>query len=235
MFRVIKLRMIGGMSQVFDNLELRIGGHSETFGLVCRVIFIFSLFTWLNHLISFGMVGIGYHATADTGMSWMDTRTGRASFAESTRAYQYWTAMHWSMAQESVPGLLAVNTWERVAYVWLRLIDNIFNVTLISALSAAIVGVTMASKRSGELRKLGQLLRMSGVTQRTALRVREEAIKRLSQSDVVGEEQILVVGQISTGLRRELRFDMFRQRPLEFACVQLVQHIGFVNHDGHLF
>ena len=238
MFRVIKLlrlfrffrtiRMIGGISQVFDNLELRIGGHSETFGLVCRVILIFSLFNWLNHLISFGMVGIGFHATADTGMSWMDTRiqSGRASFAESTRSYQYWTAMHWSMAQESVPGLLAVKTWERVAYVWLRRIDNIFNVTLISALSAAMVGVTMASKRSVELRKLGQLLRMSGVTRRTALRVRKAAIKRLSQSDVVGEEQILVVGQISTGLRRELRFDMLGQRLLSLLVFNLWDTLG---------
>ena len=53
------------------------------FGLVCRAIFIFSLFTWLNHLISCGMVGIGFCATADTGMSWMDTRiqSGRASCA----------------------------------------------------------------------------------------------------------------------------------------------------------
>ena len=132
----------------------------------------------------------------------------------------------------SIPPLLHSAT---TVVVWLRLIDKIFNVTLIAALSPAMVGVTMTSKRSVELRKLGQFLRMSGVTQRTALRVREAAIKGLSQSDVVGEEQILVVGQISTGLRRELRFDMFRQRPLEFACVQLVGHLGFVNHDGHLF
>ena len=224
MFRVIKLqrlfrlfrtiRLIGGISHVFDNLEFRIGGHSGMFGLVSQVVFIFSLFTWLNHLISCGMVAIGFYATADIGMSWMDTslESGRASFAESTRSYQYWTAMHWSMAQASVPGLLAVNTWERVACVWLRLVDKIFNVALISALSVTMVGVTMTSKKSVELRKLGQFLRTSGVTRRTALRVRKAAIKRLSQTDVVGEEQIPVVGQLSTGQRRELRFDMLGQR-----------------------
>ena len=134
--------------------------------------------------------------------------------------------MHWSMAQASVPGLLAVNTWERVACLWLRLVDKIFNVTLISALSAAMVGVTMTSKLSVELRKLGQFLRMSGVTRRTALRVRKAAIKRFSQSVVVGEEQIPVVGQISTGLRRELSFDMLGQRLVSLPVFNLWDTLG---------
>ena len=238
MFRVVKLqrlfrlfrtiRLIGGISHVFDSLELRVGCHSGMFGLVSQVVFIFSLFTWLNHLISCGMVAIGFYATADTGMSWMDTsiQSGRASFAESTRSYQYWTAMHWSMAQASVPGLVAVNTWERVACVWLRLVDKIFNLTLISALSATMVGVTMTSKKSVELRKLGQFLRTSGVTRRTAMRVRKAAIKRLSQTDVVREEQIPVVGQLSTGLRRELRFDMLGQRLLSLPVFNLWDTLG---------
>ena len=99
------------------------------------------------------------------------------------------------MAQASVPGLLAVNSWERVACVWVRLADKVFNCTLISALSATMVGVMMLnSKQSAEFRRLGNFLKTNGVSHPTAERVRKEAMRRLARQDVLSEEHVPVVG-----------------------------------------
>ena len=191
------MRVIGVVSQFLDYLDLRLGSSSGVVVVVCRVVFIFLLFTWLNHLISCAWVAIGFHAPSDTGMRWMDLSvlSGEQVFRDTSLLYQYLTAMHWSMAQASVPGLVAVNSWERVACVWLRLVDKIFNCTLISALSAIMVGHTMLnSKQSVEFRKLGIFLKDNGVSNRTALRVRKEAMRRMARPDVLSEEHVPVVG-----------------------------------------
>ena len=192
------MRVIGVVSRLFDYLDLRLGYNSGVAVVLCRVAFIFVLFTWLNHLISCAWVAIGFHASSDTGMRWMDLSvlSGEQVFRDASQSYQYWTAMHWSMAQASVPGLVAVNSWERVACVWLRLVDKIFNCTLISALSAIMVGHTMLfGKQSAEYRKLGNFLKNHDVSHQTALRVRKEAMRRLVRPEVLSEENVPVVGR----------------------------------------
>ena len=73
LFRLCRaVRVIGVVSRFFDYLDLRLSYNSGVVVVLCRVAFIFVLFTWLNHLISCAWVGIGFHAPSDTGLRWMD-------------------------------------------------------------------------------------------------------------------------------------------------------------------
>ena len=72
LFRLFRaMRMIGVVSWFFDHLDLRLGASSGMVVVVCRV-FIFLLFTWLNHLISCAWLCLGFHGPSDTGMRWID-------------------------------------------------------------------------------------------------------------------------------------------------------------------
>ena len=205
-------RMMHLINGLFDQLEVRAGNMSSVLVIFCRALFIFVVFTWVNHILACLWAVIGFHAPSDTGARWVDlpVYSGGGIFKSWDTAYQYWTSLHWSMSQASVPGLLAVNSWERAACVWLRIVDKMFNCTIISALSATMVGVTiLANKQGAELRKLSLFLRDHGVSPSIAVRVRNEVIKRSARTVFPLEEDVPFLKSLPTSLRRELRFDMF--------------------------
>ena len=195
----------------FDQLEVRAGNMSRVLVKCGRTPFMFVIFPWVNHILACLWAVVGFHAPSDTGARWVDLNVkcgdGSCKFWDSS--YQYWTSLHCSMSQASVPGLLA-NCWQTVACVWLRIFDKVFNCTIISALSATMVGLTiLASRQGSELRQLSVFLRDHQVSPSAALRVGSEVIKLSARTEFPLEEDVPVFKSLPTSLRRELRFDMF--------------------------
>lgn len=209
LFRVISV--LPAIMGALDHLESFVGYSFRAFHVTFRIMCIFVTFLWCNHIIACTWYAIGRHAPTDTDHRWLETEdtTGRLH-SEMPMSYQYLTSMHWSMAQGSVPGLFAVSSWERSAGIAVRLLDKVFNCTLISSLAAAMVGLQMrGSKRAQDLRILRTYLHQHNVPPSIALSVIKQAETRIMRKTRVGESDVKILGLLSSSLRSEMRVSMF--------------------------
>jgi len=134
-------------------------------------------------------------------------------YGELGTGYVYSTAFHWSMAQMTLGAIevIATNTFERVANIGMLIIGLIFSSTLVSSLSATLIGYQMHNSEIEEnMSLLRTYLRERCVDSVLALRVRQQCEHRIQQRAMILEEKVGVLNLLSPSLHAELRGNIFK-------------------------
>jgi len=215
LFRLVRMfRQVPRVRQFLDTVESHADYFSNTLLLGVRVTVILLFFLWLYHVIACMFFAVADYSIQDTGYTWLDLTApvGSTSYSDSGMLYQYMTSLHWSMAQSSVPGITGANSWERLFACLTKLLDKVFNVTIIPALAAAMIGFQLrASKETQQIGQVRLFLKHNGVKHDLGVRVcsqikeRQGALHRTAESDVVA------LSLLSPSLLYELRYSILRQ------------------------
>lgn len=199
-FRVLKL------SQVFDELFEQI--NSDVIRLVSKTAALFFMVMWATHMVSCAWFACGRLAPTDTGARWVDA----AMFEDTDWAYQYFTSIHWTVAQLTLGAIEVTcqNTSERIFNVVCLFVGLLFGSVLVSSLAAALVELQEYSReRNQKLRTLRRYLDEHNVCHSMALRVKDQVAERLGKRCKLTNEDVSALGLISSSLLAELRFEVF--------------------------
>jgi len=176
---------------------------------------------WFGHSVSCLWYAIAFQLPSDTGASWLGTylRVGQElhEYGELEDVYLYLTAFHWSMAQLTLGAneLVPSSTGERIFSILMLFLGLLFSSTLVSGLSATLIDFQMRSGELNEkLRTLRRFLGQCNVDPTVALRVRQQAEQRLAKKPMLTEKQVTALEVLSTTMRSELRFDIFKDHLL---------------------
>jgi len=203
---------MGIARDVEDMLEAAFG---EGVAIVLRVLSIFAVVLWLNHVIACGWYAVGV-AGSDTGGSWpqstVDIRGSPVEYEALGAPFLYASAFHWSMAQMTLGAteVPASNTFERLANITMLLVGLLISSTLVSSLSAGLINSQLrAAEKNERLLSLRKYLRQRGVSPQLSIRVRQQAVHRMQETQLLEESDVPAMTVLSASLRAQLRFDMF--------------------------
>jgi len=99
---------------------------------------------------------------------------------------------------------------ERIVSITMMLLGMLVSATLVSALSASMIGLQMRmGEQQQKLLILDTFLSQNNVGPSVALRVRQQVEKALTKVERLAESDVSVVSLLSPSLRQELRFNMF--------------------------
>lgn len=209
LFRMMKLARI--IQDVTDTYM------SEGLGSLFRVLSIFSVVLWLTHLIGCTWYALGQMEESDTGRHWPETEIpsfpSQNTYADERRLYQYATSIHWAMSQLTLGAveLVACNTVERLFTILLLLLGLLSSSTLVSSLSATLIGLQMRSNEKYEkMRILRQFLRQNRVDPPLAVRIKQQAINRISKAVLLSDKDVDALQIISSSLHAQLYFQLFK-------------------------
>ena len=140
----------------------------------------------------------------------MSLRAGTAF--QNLLLYVHTTTFHWSMAQITLGAneVVATNSSERITNIIMLLIGLVFSSTLVSSLSATLIGYQMQSSFAREqMRLLRLFLRERSVQPTLAFRAKQQAEHRIGYTAALLEEGVTALRLLSPSLLSELRDDMY--------------------------
>lgn len=185
--------------------------------MMLKVLSIFLVVLWMNHMIGCMWYATGRLAPEDTNMRWTETTISVADatyeYVELHNFYLYITSFHWSMAQMTLGAidLVAVNTTERIFNILMLLFGMLFSSTLVSSLSATLIGFEMQmNDQNQQLRLLRRYLRQNNVSVELSLRVNQQAEHRMREVQRLNDSDVRALGLLSSSLHGELRFAIFK-------------------------
>jgi len=216
--RVLRfVRLVSKLPRVrffLDDVEARANYFSHTLLLGLRISVIIFFLVWLYHVMACIFFMISAMDISDTGYTWLDLTapTGPNSYGDLRILYQYSTSMHWSMSQSSVPGILGSNSWERLFACVTKVLDKVFNVTIVPALAASMMGFQMrSSAQTQQVSALRLFLKQHHVPSRVGRRVCKQAKERLGSVQRKSEKDVGALSLLSPSLLSELRFEILRK------------------------
>lgn len=216
LLRVFALLRMIRLARISDELMDKLRSHETR--LAVKIVMILMLVMWVNHLISCLWFAVGRLSTSDIGTRWIDTglTVGNHTYIykEQGGVYQYASSLHWSIAQMTLGAIdiTASNTWERIFNIAMLLVGLLFSSTLVSSLSATMVDLRMrVDTQNKQLRILRQFLRQEAVDTAVAHRVVQQAAFRIKQRERITESDVSALSLLSTSLRAEVRFQMFKE------------------------
>ena len=122
--------------------------------------------------------------------------------------FLYLTAFHWSLAQLTLGAneLYPSNEWERVYSAFMLVVGMFSSTMLVAALSTSFIDAQLQiTEGKQQIRQLKNFLRQTKVEKKLALRVMEQATRRLQQPQVLTDTQVPALSLLSPALRMELR------------------------------
>eukprot|EP00931_Biecheleriopsis_adriatica_P101194 TRINITY_DN7638_c0_g1_i4.p1 TRINITY_DN7638_c0_g1~~TRINITY_DN7638_c0_g1_i4.p1 ORF type:complete len:983 (+),score=154.43 TRINITY_DN7638_c0_g1_i4:61-3009(+) len=191
------------------------GRISPRFKGVVQAVQIVVFIVWANHLICCMWMGAARLGSEIYEQTWLDRLDGGQlglTFAEASIAYQYTTALHWSMTQMT-PGSMEVfptNPLERIMNVICLILGLFVGTALISQLSAILVQINMA--RMEEIDQMGKLrryLKENGVPRPMANLVQSQIESRISIENPLIERDVKALNLLSSALRLQLQSEVF--------------------------
>lgn len=255
-FRLLKvgklLRVVLFMSSLRDRTRSIVGRTLRVLGLGVKLVVIL---LWLNHVISCMWYFIGSSGISDTGYTWLDmeTSTGRVTYREVGRLFQYSTSLHWSITQMT-PGSMAVvpqNTLERFFNVACLLIGLFVGALLVSQLSARMVKMQLENQeQSNKMHRLHTYLRENNIGWSLRSRVQAQILDRLDVDRRLTVKDVDLFSFLSLSLRKELCFEAYAHhvtthtlfhawgaihvKLLESICLQAAE-LACLSKDDDLF
>jgi len=215
LFRAFALLRMFRLARITDELLDKLFYHEIR--IATRVVMILMLVMWVNHLISCTWYAVGRYSQSDTGTRWTKSgvSVGNVSYVyeEQIGVYQYASSLHWSIAQMTLGAIdiTASNTAERAFNIFMLLLGLLFSSTLVSTLSATMVDLRMrVDKQSKQLRVLRLFLRQNEVALPVQHRVLQQAAYRIKQRERLTEGDVSALNYVSSSLRAEVRFQMFK-------------------------
>jgi len=135
------------------------------------------------------------------------------TYDNSPLMYQYSTSLHWAFSQ-TTPGsmqVFAYNSSERVYNIFCLLFGVVIFGSLVSTLSAIIMGLRVSSRdRQQKFKQLHLFLTQSGVTGSLAREIHRELQHSLNSKDVVARhEDVVLLQLLSPGLLTRLQETCF--------------------------
>lgn len=227
MFRMMRLaRVSEELTEQYVTDEMR---------LAVKLASTFAVVMWVNHIISCIWYALGQVTATDTGTTWVQTSielsNRTADYQDLGNLYLYATSFHWSMAQMTLGAteIVATNSIERAYHVAMLLTGMIFSSTLVSSLSATMIKFQMdAEERHRQLRTLRDYLRQHKVDGALAIRVRKQAESRSKTRELLVERDVSALALLSTSVRNELRYDIFKPYLLTHPLFRLVSNLSQV-------
>lgn len=225
-FRIAGLLRVFRLARVGEELLEKVvsGGALD----VAKIIGILVLYLWINHIVCCCLFFVGRTFPTDTGANWLknDLVIGDVSFTYENVAplYQYATAFNWALAQTTLGAIeiVASNSWERFANVALLLFGLLLSASLVSTLSALLIGFQMsASARTETLKKLRLFLRQNNVDPLVAIRVRQQVENRLRMEVMLTDRDVPALDYLSATLFSEMRYAMFGQTLIQLPIFRL--------------
>eukprot|EP00931_Biecheleriopsis_adriatica_P113692 TRINITY_DN8885_c0_g1_i1.p1 TRINITY_DN8885_c0_g1~~TRINITY_DN8885_c0_g1_i1.p1 ORF type:complete len:964 (-),score=128.94 TRINITY_DN8885_c0_g1_i1:65-2911(-) len=176
---------------------------------------ILAVIVWVNHLISCMWMGAARIGGDVFNQTWLDRFDGGPlghAFSEASVAYQYTTALHWSITQMT-PGSMEVfptNPLERTINILCLIFGLFFGSTLISQLSAGLVQLNMA-RREERMRmdKLRRYLKENSVPLAMATIIQGQVTSRLSHEPPLIEKDVHALQLLPSALRLQLQAEVF--------------------------
>jgi len=159
---------------------------------------------WVNHLVASTWIIIG-RQSSDTGLHWTDL------FQEHDRIYQYYSAMHWSMAQMGVGSveIYPTNSNERLYNLFVLLFGMIFFSTLVSTISAKMLNMRLMNmEKLQSMAKVDRFLKQTHVSAKLAVRIHKQITERLAHQKPLTWQDVPVLNVLSLSLKTEFRIDL---------------------------
>lgn len=176
----------------------------------------------VNHILACIWWSISRYLPSDTGLSWASAQVSSsldASYIETSVPFQYLTAMHWSLAQQT-PGSMEVvplNSTERAFNCFCLLLGMLLFSSLISSISAKTMQHYI--KQKDRLTKLGHLRRFLGnkVPAGVAIAAQMQASKVLSSNTgkPLTMHDIAAIAILPQALQRKVQVEL---------CVKHLRH-----------
>lgn len=258
LIRVFGLLRMFRLARISEEFLDRYG--TEGLRMFFRVVSMFATVLWLNHVIGCSWYAFGRGLfQSDTGNTWMDAvyyvRDDRVEFAygDLNLKYLYVTSLHWAMAQMTLGAIeiVCLNTAERIGNIAMLFLGLLFSATLVSSLSATMIGLEMRSKEVNEcLASLRLFLHQNRVETSLALRIKQQAEHRIRKDAKLTVKDVKILHILSSSLRAELHYDLFSPHLsshslfrlwshlsvplLQDLCVEYV-HFKFLDRDDDLF
>jgi len=182
---------------------------SEGTAVFLRMLGIFLLVLWLNHMIACAWYGL-LQLPSDTGMRWVET----TSAGEETTSYLYTTSFHWAIAQLTLGAIevSATTTSERIFNILLLLAGLLFSSLVVSTLSATMISFHMRGHATNaKLQTLRAFCHQQHVGATLTHRVKQQVENRLQRTAKLTEKDVLALSLLSSSMRSELRFDIYKR------------------------
>jgi len=230
MLRVAGMLRIARLVRMYeDSIEWCSSG---SFVATTRVVGMLCVSLWVIHVLGCIFYYVGTLEGTDTGLTWLSTKIEvdgqHFAYRDLDKTYLYWSAFHWSMAQITLGAseLVAFNTYERVLSVVLMLVGLLFGSTLVSSLSATLIGIQMrASEHSKLARDIDRYLHQHQVSLNTANLVRKSALSRLTRPKKLMESDIPTLRQLPAGLLLDLKLGIYQKHLMKYPFFRLISSL----------
>lgn len=212
MLRLLRIFQIG--EQMFEEVMTNFSeGAKVSVTFLGLVLIVFSL----SHVATCALWSLGRSTVTDTGMTWLID--GELGLDKHGAVYQYATAFHWSIAALTLGNMeiTCKNSAERMFSIVCLVLGLLLGCTLISSVSATLVGFQVAKKEvTQQRRKLQRFMRENRVPMDVSHPIQQQATERLRLRKRVLFQDVEAIALLSASLRSKLCFEVFRP--------QLVQH-----------
>jgi len=200
--RLLKLARAARVARLIDKMwvsETDAPTSSSAFvaALVAKILIVTII---SNHILACLWFWQGAHGPSDTERTWLE----EGGLSASSRAYQYFTSLHWSVAQmtlgasDSTPS----NSYERFLNIAFLLNGLVFGSTTVSYVSAAIVDYIMMKRdTTNQLLECRRFLRQYGCHQKLSAQVVKQVSKRLSEEVPLKEVDVQALTLLAPTLR----------------------------------
>lgn len=207
------LRHVQIAEQIFE--EFMTANISEGARVWMTFVGLVSFVLGLSHLATCLFWALGQSALTDTGLTWL---SAPRDIDQHGALYQYMTAYHWAIAQLTLGSMEVTckNSIERIFNVVCLVMGLLLGCTLISSVSATLVGFQAARKETTQQRRrLQRFMRENSIPVDVAHPIQQQATERLRVKKKVLFEDVEAVALLSAPLRSRLCFEIFRQKLIQ--------------------
>jgi len=222
MIRMMRLWRLLNVNQLPEFLRVLIHYYfqTEVSRIVLGICKICLFLVWVNHVLACCWYGVA-DLSLDDG-SWLL----QPRFQSVEIFTLYITSYHWSLTQfAGSTDVYPSNVYERTFSVCALLLCFILSASIVSSITTSMTRLSIArSKETTKLSALKEYLKENHISSRTALRVQRNAQYAMEeQKRRTPEEDIELLGFISSPLRVELRFEITMPRLRKHAPLGAVE------------
>lgn len=225
LIRVAGMIRVGRLVRMFeDRIDMYTSGATVA---VAKILAMFAVVLWLNHIIGCGWFALGRWWDSDTGTSWLDNTLGRPGqrYHELDEVFLYWTSFHWSMAQLTLGAveISASNTAERIFSIALLLFGLLLQSTIVSSISATMIAFQMREAEKVKLNlTLERFLHQNGVAPGFSVLVQKAAEHRMKRLQMLAEDDVDALALLPRSLMGELRVRIYRAHVERYRLFSVV-------------
>jgi len=216
--RLLKLARAARVARLIDKMWVSettaTSSSSFVAALVAKILIVTAV---ANHILACLWYWQGMHGPSDTNLNWIED----SDLLEATSIYQYFVALHWSVAQMTLGAsdAMPVNSYERFLNIIFLMNGLVFGSTTISYVSAAIVDYLVLQRDvTNQLLECRRFLRQFQCPSKLSAQVIKQLANRLSEEVPLKESEVaglrLLAPTLRTQVSQATRIPHLEQLPL---------------------